>query len=210
MMFTTNKRYQLLFLSLLFLLGPTLAKKTKMTKSNKQCKRPEKAKTPQQCKGVATTYGADLPTKDIASPADIKTCADALLASKFDIFDIPNYDQWLDDDSILSIAATGLYKGASNIAEYVNFVYNDDIFDSFLRTKSGKDVGGEFPPLLPIVANGSDCVLTFATVNRIVTNPAATPSTGAVSVDTTVGGRVKFSILGPASVYVERFETVSF
>ena len=206
------------------MLGPTLAKKTKMSKSKKQfkrpkkakskkqCKRPKKAKTPKQCKGVATTYGADLPTKDIASLDDVMTCAYALAASGFNFFDIPNYNLWFDDDSILSLASTGLYKGVSNIAEYVNFVNAKDILDSYVRTKSGKDVGGEFPPLLPIVANGSDCVLTFAVANTMVTNPAATPSTGAVSVDTTVGFRIQFSILEPTastSIYVGRIELVS-
>ena len=123
MMFTTNKRYQLLFLSLLVLLGPTLAKKTKRKKrkwSYKQCKHPEKAKTPKKCKGAGTTYGADLPTKDIASLADVQTCAYAYQASGFNLFDISKYDLWLDDDSILNLASTGLYKGVSSIQQYVN------------------------------------------------------------------------------------------
>lgn len=216
MMFTNNKRYQLLFLlSLLVLLGPTLAKKTKQRKkrkSNKQCKRPNKAKTPKECKGAATTYGADLPTKDIGSLADVQTCSYAFQASGFRFFDSPKYDLWLDEDSILNLASTGLYKGVSNIEEYVNFANAKDLFDFYAPTKSGADVGGGFPPFLPIVANGSDCVLTFAVVNSMVTNATtATPNTGAVSLDTTVGLRIQFSILEPTatSIYVDRIELVS-
>jgi hypothetical protein len=65
------------------------------------------------------------------------------------------------------------------------------------------------------VANGSDCVLNVAGVNSMVSTNAstATPSTGAVSLDTTVGIRVQFSILEPTAstsiIYVNRIELVS-
>ena len=52
-------------------------------------------------------------------------------------------------------------------------------FDFVAPTKSGRDVEGGFPLFLSIVANGSDCVLTVAGVNSMVTNAStATPSTG--------------------------------
>jgi hypothetical protein len=227
-----NKHYQILF-ALLFLVGPTLAhkktkktkslahkitkktkslahKETKKTKSTKQCKRSEKAKTPKRCKDVDKSYGPDLPASDNLVPADIQSCAAAYVSSEFNFFDITNYDRWFNDDTLLSVTTTGLYKGASNIAEYVNFVFSKDLFTEYTATKSAQDVGGDFPALLPIVANDTDCVLTFAVVNSIATNAAtATPNAGPVTMDTTVGFRLQFSIV-TSSILVERIELVSY
>jgi hypothetical protein len=193
-----NKHYQILF-ALLFLVGPTLAhkktkktkslahkitkktkslahKETKKTKSTKQCKRSEKAKTPKRCKDVDKSHGPDLPASDNLVPADIQSCAAACVSSEFNFFDLTNHDRWFNDDALVSLTTTGLYKGASNIAEYVNFVFSKDLFTEYTATKSAQDVGGDFPALLPIVANGADRALTFAVVNSVVANAAANPS----------------------------------
>ena len=182
----------------------------KSVKSSKACKRPkERAKLPEQCENEFKVINPALPVPNVVSEENVMRYGYALRASGFNFSDIPNYDKWLNDESVLSLAVTGNYQGADNIAEYVNFVNAVDIFDKFYPLG---DTGVEFQPILPIVADGDYCMLTTAAVNTMVTNIDATPTAGAVSVDTIVGTRFQFTILDEAStsILVDRIELVSF
>ena len=50
-------------------------------------------------------------------------CLLALQRTRFDIGDFTNYPKSFHDDSIVEFAQSGSYQGASNIEEYVKFVY---------------------------------------------------------------------------------------
>ena len=170
-------------------------------KAKQQCKRPKRAKLPEQCKSEAKLPTPALPVPNIGSEKNVMTCALALGASGFDFFDLPNYDKWFNDESVMHLAVTGTYQGAANIAEYVSFLVNaTDVW-----TYEPVPVDVDYPPFLPIVANDNYCIITTAGVSS--TNTTA----GAITADTVVGARLQYTILeDEQSILIDHAEIVSF
>jgi len=183
--------------------GKSVKSWSKAGKKTKGCERPPKAKLPEQCENEAKVPTPALPVVNVVSQENFLKCVSALAASEFSFTDFSNYDKWFNDDSVLSLAPTGSYQGPINIAEYANFVNAVDVFSTY-------ELALESEIILPIVADGDDCMVTSAVVNSMVTNVTVTPTTGAVSLDTVVGYRIQFAVLGESTILIDRIELVSF
>ena len=59
-----------------------------------------------------------------------QACLGTFTSSGFDLLRTDLYDRWLNDESTLNLAQTGVYKGPDGIAEYINFL-KGDYFDYY-------------------------------------------------------------------------------
>jgi len=141
------------------------------------------------------------PKKNIRSEGDNDKCVEAFFASGFSLLDTANYEQWFDAHSIVSVSESGLYKGPKNIADYVSFTKNKELLDYYEIIANEAE---SFIPLLTIVANRNDCVLTYASVATMATTDVISNGGVSLSMDVLVGARLKFSIVDATTILVHR------
>lgn len=178
-------------------------KASKSPKKGKASKTPKKGfKLPKRCKGVENTpYEPEIipPSGNIADPAfgtAVGYCATAFVASGFNIEETDNYDKWFDDDSIMYLKEAGVYQGSDNISEYVNFLFSELFEYNYVYLPAS--------PLstLPLVANGNECVFTFAVgISYRVKDDYS--SVENPSGDTVFGYRISFDVTSSTTINVK-------
>jgi hypothetical protein len=110
------------------------------------CRRPKRVKLSEQCENKIKVPTPALPVTNVVSNKNFMRCALALGASGSNLFDLSNYDKWFHDESVLSLAPTGNYQGADNIAKYASFLISDFISDKYGLV----DTGVEFQFFCPL------------------------------------------------------------
>lgn len=93
----------------------SIAPKTKVIKSQKGLKSSKRLKGPKGNKSSKNT------TESPKKSYNELECFSGLLASGFDLTDFENYNNFFDQDSVLTLPQAGVYKGPEGIQEYVAF-----------------------------------------------------------------------------------------
>jgi len=71
---------------------------------------------------IIIEYGIFKGVTDYPIKYPATACYSALQSSELSLLDTHKFDQWFDDSSILELAETGVFTGAAEIREYVDFI----------------------------------------------------------------------------------------
>ena len=107
---------------------------------------------------VVIEYGIFKGKTDFSKGSPASACYAGLQSADFDVTQTEKFDQWLDDSSVLELAQTGIYRGTSDIREYVDFPLS--LFFQFSKRST---------PYIttPISLTENECVINMVTSKRL-------------------------------------------
>lgn len=184
----------------------TSSSKLRQTKKKKaeKCKRQKKLKSTKTCKSENVYSGLqdiDLVPPTANSEIAIYRCVGAFQSSGFNLFDFDNYSNWINENSLMMVADTGVFVGLDGIKEYVQIALQPHPTDGVIKDIVALDP--QASQFLPITADGNECVFMNIAKAKFITHQLS------VAVHSVIGQRFSFTILDdgpPAKILVNRMD----